>query len=154
MVRAMLARKLSIIGLFLIIGTVASVSFVRWPQPLRISTTELLTRIPKPPPLEPVSIAYKATLPTPWHLENCSPPGAGYLGFKATATEYQSSERNPTISFLINRRGTIDEVRLLRTSGSSVLDRRILRWLHQLRFAVQKGCELPWQVNGFVNLEF
>jgi hypothetical protein len=154
MVRAILARKLSIIGLFLIIGTVASVVLVSWRQPLRISTTKLLIPIPKPPPLKPVSIAYKATLPTMWHLENCSPPGAGYLGFKGTATEYQSYERNPTLSFAINRRGTIDEVRLMRTSGSSVLDQRILTWIHQLRFAVQKGCELPWQANGFVNVEF
>jgi hypothetical protein len=143
----------SIIGLLLIIGTVATVLFVRWRQPLGISTTDLLTRVPKPPP-PPVSIAYTVKMPTLWQMKNCPPPGESYLGFRATATEFQSYQRNPTISFLINQGGTIDEVKLLRTSGSSVLDQRILLWLHQLHFAVPKGCELSWRGNGLVNVEF
>ena len=145
-------------GLFALFVTALVVSaglFVPWRQPLRIDTAALLMRAPTLPPPSPVSIAYTVTMPTPWHLEHCSPPGeASSLGFRATAAEYRAYERNPVVSFLISKRGTVDEASLRRTSGSAVLDQRIMTWLHQLHFPVQKGCELAWRANGFVNVQF
>jgi len=147
-------RMVTAIGMFLVIGAVALALFVRWRQPPRITTAELLVRLPRIPPPLPLSIHYSVTFPTLWHLEHCSLPGEDVLSFRATAWEYQSYQRNPSVSFLVNRRGTVDQVKLLRTSGSSVLDQRILAWLRQRHFAVQKGCEFSWRGNGQVNVEF
>ena len=145
-------------GLFALVGMALLVSaglFVRWHQPLRIDTAALLMRGPKMPPPPLVSITFRVTMPTLWHVEHCFLPDEAYaLGFRETAAEYRSYERNPVVSFVINQRGTVDEVSLRRSSGSAVLDQRIITWLHQLHFPVQKGCELAWRGNGVVNVEF
>jgi hypothetical protein len=147
-------NRLLTVGSIIVVGAIVTLLFAWWREPNYMSTTELLMRLPKAPSPKPVSMAYQVTMPTMWHLENCSAPGEGYLGFKATAAEYQSFERNPNVAFLITERGGIDKVKLLKSSGSSALDQRILMWIHGFHFSVQKGCELSWKGEGFVNVEF
>jgi TonB family protein len=139
---------------FTVVVAVASVLLFRRLKPVRLTTAELESHMPKPPFPKPVSIGYAATLPTLWHVENCFPPADGYFGFKATATEFRSVQRNPKVSFRITGRGTVDDAELLQGSGSPGYDKRLMAWLQAMRFQVKSGCEIPWRGTGLVNVEF
>jgi hypothetical protein len=140
---------------FTAIAALASVLAFRRLKPLRIDAAELQSRIPKPPPPpKPWSVSYEATMPTLWHFENCFPPADGYLGFKATAVEFRSVQRNPRVSFHITGRGAVDRAQLLEGSGSPDLDKRLIGWLRSMRFQVKHGCEMRWRGTGVVYVEF
>ena|ERR1039457_4820754 len=118
----------SAVAAFLLVIGMAVSGTVWWRYSNRMNTTELLMRLPKPRLPKTVSVTYEAVkMPTLWHLENCSPPVV---------------------------RGSVDDAGLLQSSGNSDLDQRILEWFRRLHFAAQKGCDISWNGNALVNVEF